>query len=146
MKVPYSWLREHCDPGLSPEELLELLALRTTDVEGISYVGPPSADGFVVGKVVSVEPHPDADTLSVCEVDTGDGTRTIVCGAPNVAAGQIVAVARPGAIMPDGTQLGEATLRGVRSSGMILAEDEVGISDDHAEIMVLEHGAKRGSP
>src|SRR5205085_1088765 len=82
--------------------------------------------------------------LTVCEVDDGNGTRTIVCGAPNVATGQTVAVAWPGAIMPDGSQLGEAKLRGVKSSGMILAEDEVGISDDHKEIMVLENGARPG--
>ena len=82
--------------------------------------------------------HPDADRLRVCQVDDGSGDpRTIVCGAPNVAAGQTVAVARPGAVMPDGSTLGEAKLRGVTSSGMILAEDEVGIGDDHAGTMVL---------
>ena len=70
----------------------------------------------------------------------------IVCGAPNVAAGQIVAVARPGAVMPDGTKLGKAKLRGVESSGMILAEDEVGIADDHAETMVLDGDLRRGEP
>ena len=75
----------------------------------------------------------------MCSVDDGSGEpRTIVCGAPNVAAGQTVAVARPGAVMPDGTKLGEAELRGVQSSGMILAEDEVGIGEDHAGIMVLD--------
>ena len=99
-------------------------------------MGDPS--GFVVGRVLEAGPHPDADRLSVCVVDDGSGEpRTIVCGAPNVAAGQTVAVALPGATMPDGTKLGEAKLRGVRSSGMILAEDEVGIGTDHAGIMVL---------
>ena len=82
MRVPERWLRSYCDPGLSVAELGELLALRTTEVERITRVGPPSADGFVVGRVLSVEPHPDADRLSVCEVETGDATRTIVCGAP----------------------------------------------------------------
>jgi phenylalanyl-tRNA synthetase beta chain len=92
----------------------------------------------VVGLVLEAERHPDADRLTVCSVDDGSGEpRTIVCGAPNVAAGQTVAVALPGATMPDGTKLGEAKLRGVRSSGMILAEDEVGIGTDHAGIMVL---------
>ena len=99
-------------------------------------MGDPS--GFVVGRVLEAERHPDADRLTVCSVDDGSGEpRTIVCGAPNVAAGQTVAVALPGATMPDGTKLGEAKLRGVRSSGMILAEDEVGIGTDHAGIMVL---------
>jgi phenylalanyl-tRNA synthetase beta chain len=146
MKVPYSWLREHCDPGISPEEMLDLLALRTTDVEGISYVGPPAPKGFVVGRVVSAEKHPDADRLSVCEVDTGDGTRTIVCGAPNVAAGQTVAVALPGATMPDGQELGQAKLRGVVSDGMILSEAELGIGDDSSGIVVLDDGPRPGEP
>jgi phenylalanyl-tRNA synthetase beta chain len=145
MKVPYSWLGEYCDPGLSPEELLELIALRTTDVEGISYVGPPSGEGFVVGKVVSVQAHPNADRLSVCEVETGDGTRTIVCGAPNVAAGQTVPVALPGATMPGGERLERAELRGVVSDGMILSEAELQIGDDAAGIVVLEDGAAPGS-
>ncbi|MEK6251724.1 MAG: phenylalanine--tRNA ligase subunit beta [Actinomycetota bacterium] len=145
MKVPYSWLREYCDPGIPAPQLLDRIALRTTDVEGISYVGPPSAEGFVVGRVVSVEPHPDADRLSVCEVDTGDGTRTIVCGAPNVAAGQTVPVALPGATMPGGEELGRAELRGVVSDGMILSEAELQVGDDAAGIAVLDDGAAPGS-
>ena len=145
MKVPYFWLREYCDPGMPADELLDLIALRTTDVEGISYVGPPSAGGFVVGKVVSVEPHPDADKLSVCEVDTGDGTRTIVCGAPNVAAGQTVPVALPGATMPSGEELEKAKLRGVVSDGMILSEAELQIGDDADGIAVLDDGVAPGS-
>ena len=130
MKVPFSWLREHCDPGLGVEELAEGIALRTTEVERISYVGPPSGEGFVVGKVLSVERHPDADRLTVCEVETGDGTRTIVCGAPNVAAGQTVPVALPGATLPGGQRLGRAELRGVTSDGMILSEAELEMGDD----------------
>jgi phenylalanyl-tRNA synthetase beta chain len=145
MKVPYSWLREYCDPGLGPEEVLRLLALRTTDVEGISYLGPPSADNFVIGVVVAVEPHPDADRLSVCEVDTGDGTRTIVCGAPNVAAGQTVPVALPGALMPGGEKLGKAKLRGIESNGMILSEVELQIGEDSDGIAVLDDGPAAGS-
>ena len=145
MKVPYFWLREYCDPAMPAPQLLDLIALRTTDVEGISYIGPPSADGYVVGKVVSVEPHPDADRLSVCEVDTGDGTRTIVCGAPNVAAGQTVPVALPGATMPGGEELGKAKLRGVGSDGMILSEAELQIGDDADGIVVLDDGAAPGS-
>ncbi|HEY1596840.1 MAG TPA: hypothetical protein VGF74_15695, partial [Thermoleophilaceae bacterium] len=94
--------------------------------ERIEHVGVGEASGFVVGRVLSCEKHPDADRLSVCVVDDGSGEeRQVVCGAPNVAAGQTVAVARPGAVMPDGSTLGEAKLRGVKSSGMILAEDEV---------------------
>ena len=142
-----SWLRVLCDPELSTVEAAERLDLTGTEVERIERIGVGSADGFVVGKVLEVAKHPDADRLSVCDVDDGSGDpRTIVCGAPNVAAGQTVAVARPGAIMPDGTELRGAKLRGVHSDGMILAEDELGIGDDHAGIIVLPDELEAGTP
>ena len=146
MRVPYSWLTSYCNPGLSPEELADLLAMRTTEVERIAHVGAPSAQGFVVGRVVSAEKHPNADRLSVCEVDTGDGNRTIVCGAPNVAAGQTVPVALPGATIPGGQKLGQAKLRGVVSDGMILSETELELGDDAAGIIVLDDDAAPGTP
>jgi phenylalanyl-tRNA synthetase beta chain len=147
MRVPYSWLREYCDPGLGPEDLAERLAMTGTEVERVGLVGPPSAEGFVVGRVLSAEPHPNADRLRVCSVDTGDGERTVVCGAPNVAAGQTVPVALPGATMPGGMQIGEAKLRGVRSAGMICAAAELGLGEGPPGIMVLEDdGLKPGTP
>ena len=119
-----AWLREYCDPPLGTREVADRLNLTGTEVGRIERAGVPDPTEFVVGKVVAAEPHPDADRLTVCEVDDGSGSvRTIVCGAPNVAAGQTVAVARPGAVLADGNVLGEANLRGVVSSGMILAED-----------------------
>ena len=145
MKVPYSWLAEYCDPGLSVEEIGETLAMHSIELERISHVGSPSAEGFVVGRVLSAEPHPNADRLRVCEVDAGEGARTIVCGAPNVAAGQTVAVALPGAVMPDGTKLGTAKLRGIESNGMILSERELGIGDDEDGILELAEGPAAGS-
>src|SRR4051812_36873679 len=127
MKVPVSWLREYCDPPLSTEELAERLAMTGTEVERVVRHGVAELSAFVVGRVLEAERHPDADRLSVCRVEVGEGdVAQIVCGAPNVAAGQTVAVARPGAVMPDGTKLGRAKLRGVVSDGMILAEDELG--------------------
>jgi phenylalanyl-tRNA synthetase beta chain len=146
MKVPFSWLTEYCDPGLEPEEVAELLSMRAVEVERVSRVGVPSTEGFVVGSVVSAERHPNADRLRVCEVETGDGVRTIVCGAPNVAAGQTVAVALPGAVMPGGEKLAKAKLRGVESNGMILSERELELGDDHSGIMVLEDEAPPGTP
>ena len=146
MKVPYSWLTEYCDPGLSADALAERLAMRTTEVERIGYVGVPSPEGFVVGRVVSVERHPNADRLSVCQVEDGDCQRTIVCGAPNVAAGQTVPVALPGATMPGGQKLGQAKLRGVVSDGMILSETELELGDDAAGIIVLDDDAAPGTP
>jgi phenylalanyl-tRNA synthetase beta chain len=146
VRVPLDWLSEYCDPGLEPGEIAELLSMRAVEVERVSRVGVPSTDGFVVGRVVSAEQHPNADRLRVCEVETGDGVRTIVCGAPNVAAGQAVAVALPGARMPDGTELGRAKLRGVESDGMILSERELELGEDHAGIIVLETDAGAGTP
>jgi phenylalanyl-tRNA synthetase beta chain len=146
VKVPLSWLRAYCDPGLSVEEVGEALAMHSIELERISTIGVPTPDGFVVGKVLAVEQHPDADRLSVCEVDTGDGRRTIVCGAPNVAAGQTVPVALPGAVLPDGTELKQAKLRGVVSEGMILSEPELELGDDAERIMVLGDGASPGTP
>ena len=88
-----------------------------TEVERVENHGVAGLEFFVVGRVLSAERHPDADRLSVCLVETGRGEPAqIVCGAPNVAAGQIVAVARPGAVMPDGSTLGKAKLRGVQGS------------------------------
>jgi len=146
MRVPYMWLREYCDPGLAVDELADRIAMRTTEVERISRVGPPSAAGYVVGSVLEVKPHPDADRLTVCRVDTGDGARTIVCGAPNVAAGQTVPVALPGAVMPGGEKLGKAKLRGVTSDGMILSEAELELGAEAAGIAVLDGDLAPGTP
>jgi phenylalanyl-tRNA synthetase beta chain len=140
MKVPYTWVTEYCDPGLAVEEIAELLSMRAVEVERVSRVGVPSADGFVIGRVLAAEQHPNADRLRVCEVDTGDSERTIVCGAANVAAGQTVPVALPGAMMPGGQKLGRAKLRGVVSDGMILSEAELELGDDAAGIVVLGEG------
>jgi phenylalanyl-tRNA synthetase beta chain len=143
MRVPLNWLREYCDPVLEVDAFEERLTLTGTKVEAIHHhgVGAGGAN-FVVGRVLDVQPHPDADRLRVCAVDLGDGDgegpATIVCGAPNVAAGQTVAVARPGAVMPDGTKLKQAKLRGVVSEGMILAESELEIGAGGEGILVLD--------
>jgi phenylalanyl-tRNA synthetase beta chain len=138
MRVPYSWLREYCDPGLPIEELADRLVMTGTEVERIEIVGPPAPENFVIGKVTEAVQHPDADRLRVCTVDVGeDGPRTIVCGAPNVAAGQTVAVALPGARMPGGEKLRKAKLRGVASEGMILAADALAAGTPLAEVVPL---------
>src|SRR3954469_7216250 len=149
MRAPMRWLRAYCDPPVSTEEIGRKLNDAGIELERIDRVGVGAVDNFVVGRVLKAERHPNADRLSVCVVDDGSGAeRTIVCGAPNVAAGQTVALALPGAVMPDGTELGQAKLRGVQSSGMILAEDEVGVGEDHDGIMVLAEngGAMPGTP
>jgi phenylalanyl-tRNA synthetase beta chain len=144
MRVPLSWLTSYCDPGIEAAELADLLSMRAVEVERVRRVGVPSAEGFVVGRVLAAEAHPNADRLSVCEVDAGGGSRTIVCGAPNVAAGQLVPVALPGAVLPGGRQLGRAKLRGVSSDGMILSEAELEIGDDAGGIMVLADADAEG--
>jgi phenylalanyl-tRNA synthetase beta chain len=142
MRVPLTWLREYCDPQLDVRAIEQRLTLTGTKVEAIHHHGVRSVDGFVVGHVLDVQPHPDADRLRVATVDLGapegDGPATIVCGAPNVAAGQTVAVARPGALMPDGAKLQPAKLRGVVSEGMILAENELEIGTGGEGILVLD--------
>ncbi len=147
MKLPLNWLHEYVNPGLEAFDLAERLTMTGTAVDHVLAHGVSALDNFVVGRVLTREQHPDADRLSVCTVSIGEGdVAQIVCGAPNVAAGQTVAVANPGAVMPDGTRLKRAKLRGVESAGMILAEDEVGIGTDHNGIMVLPDELVPGTP
>ncbi|MHB8234875.1 MAG: phenylalanine--tRNA ligase subunit beta, partial [Solirubrobacteraceae bacterium] len=151
MRVPLTWLREYCDPPLDVREIEQRLTLTGTKVEAIHHQGVTDTSGFVVGRVLDVQAHPDAERLRVCTVDlgadvqhgdggggAGAGPATIVCGAPNVASGQTVAVALPGATMPDGTKLKRAKLRGVVSEGMILAENELEIGSGGEGIMILD--------
>ncbi|HUB36023.1 MAG TPA: phenylalanine--tRNA ligase subunit beta, partial [Solirubrobacteraceae bacterium] len=145
MRVPVEWLLEYCDPGLDVAGIEERLTMTGTKVEAIHRHGVPATEGFVVGRVLTCEQHPDADRLRVCTVDVGaaagEGPATIVCGAPNVAAGQTVAVALPGARMVDGTEIRRAKLRGVVSEGMICSERELAIGVGSEGILVLDGGA-----
>lgn len=141
MRVPLEWLHEYCAPSLTAAQLADRLAMTGTEVERVEHHGVGAQERFVVGRVLEARAHPDADRLRVCTVDVGaPEPAQIVCGAPNVAAGQTVAVARPGAVMPDGTKLRQARLRGVDSDGMILAEDELAIGTEHDGIMTLDSG------
>ena len=152
MRAPLSWLREYVTVNATAHEIAERLFTSALQVDEVVDVGVPDADGnlgrFLVGRVLEVERHPNADRLRVCQVDVGEGdARQIVCGAWNFEAGATVAVALPGALLPalDGP-LGEVELRGQRSLGMILAEDEVGLGADHAGIMVFPDGPEPGTP
>src|SRR5207237_7168961 len=137
-------------PGMDAAGVADRLTMTGTKVEAVHHHGVGALDQFVVGRVLDVQSHRDADRLKVCKVDLGAGdpaeAATIVCGAPNVAAGQTVAVARPGALMPDGTELKAANLRGIVSEGMILAESELGLSFDGAGILVLDEMALDAGP
>ncbi len=157
MLFSYEWLKELSGTKKSPEELAELLLSRAFEVEEVKKYEHPF-DGVVVGEVLAAEPHPDAERLKVTEVkvsgsvvrsflNIGDGKPLrIVCGAPNVEAGQRVAVALPGTKLPNGVEIGEAEIRGVKSSGMICAKDELGLGTDHAGIWVLPDDAEVGAP
>jgi phenylalanyl-tRNA synthetase beta chain len=148
MKVPVSWLREYVDFDIPVAELTELMSMTGTKVEALHRRGVPSGLEFYrVGKVVTRDRHPDADRLSLCTVDVGEGEpRQIVCGATNFAAGDTVAVALPGAVLPDGTALRKAKLRGQVSDGMMLSERELELSNEHDGIMRLPQTWPVGDP
>ena len=151
MQFPESWLREFCNPALSTEQLADLLTLAGMEVEDLRPVAPPFTQ-VVVAQVMSVERHPHADRLSLCQVDAGTGTLlNIVCGAPNVRAGIKVPCALVGAQLPpadddDGKpfeiKLGQ--LRGVESQGMLCSARELKLSEDHGGLLILPDDAAVG--
>ena len=146
MRVSCRWLAEYVELGLDErpvttlgEELGERLTLAGLEVEDTWRVGP--AEGLVVGRVMSVEAHPNADHLSVCEVDVGAEALTILCGAPNVACDQIVPVVRPGGLLPGGARIDARKLRGIVSHGMICSKAELGLEDTSPGIWAFSPGA-----
>ena len=152
MNISYSWLKEYLKFDLSPEEVsaaLTSLGLETGGVEKVESVKGGLA-GLVVGKVLTCTEHPDSDHLHVTTVDLGDGNATqIVCGAPNVAAGQTVVVATIGTVLYDGDKeftIKKSKIRGVESFGMICAEDEIGVGHSHAGIIELDSKWDAGTP
>ena len=155
MLVSLSWLSDYVDTGLSADETARLLTMSGLEVEGVERTGP-AFDGVVVGHVLDVAPHPNADRLRVCQVDIGaEASVQIVCGAPNVAAGQTVPVATVGTVLdlpgrddPSASEpvtIKKSKIRGEASMGMICAEDELGIGTNHDGILVLE-AAEPGMP
>jgi phenylalanyl-tRNA synthetase beta chain len=144
MRVPESWLRSFASPEWTSEEIADRLTMAGLEVEETTAAAPPF-HGVVVGQVRSVARHPNADKLSVCEVDVGDGVpRTIVCGAPNVAVGMRVPCALPGAELPGGFAIRPVKMRGVESQGMLCSARELGLSEDHSGLMGLPEEAKPG--
>jgi len=152
MNISYNWLKDFLDFNLSPEELaaaLTSIGLETGSVEEVESVRG-GLKGLVVGKVLTCVPHPDSDHLHVTTVDLGDGVPVqIVCGAPNVAAGQKVIVATIGTTLYSGDEsftIKKSKIRGQESNGMICAEDEIGIGTSHSGIIVLPEDVKIGTP
>ena len=145
MKITYNWLKEYVDFAWDWPELVERLTMAGLEFEGVEDLGA-RYEGVVIGRVNTCCPHENADRLTVCQVDVGTGVNTIVCGAPNVAAGQTVAVALPGTTLPGGMQIKKAKIRGVASEGMVCAEDELGLGDSHDGIVVLDENLPVGIP
>ena len=138
MKVPLRWLEEFVDlPTADPGEISDALDAIGDKVEGYEVLEADWSD-VVVGRVVEIADHPDADKIRVCQVDTGSGPSQIICGAWNFEEGAYVAVARPGAVLPGDFEISQRTIRGVESNGMICSEKELGLGDDHAGILVLD--------
>jgi phenylalanyl-tRNA synthetase beta chain len=153
MKVPLSWLSDYVELRMPHEELASRLAVSSCEVERIYRRGVADVDGnlglYRVGRVAEAGKHPNADRLQLCLVDVGEAEpRQIVCGAWNFGAGDTVAVALPGALLPDGRMLERAKLRGSVSDGMILSERELELGQDHSGILVLDgvHAAEPGTP
>jgi phenylalanyl-tRNA synthetase beta chain len=157
MLLSFDWLSDYVDlHGTSPETLADVLTMVGLEVDGLEFHGA-SVDGVIVGHVLATRQHPNADRLTLCDVNLGSGEPVqIVCGAPNVAAGQKVPVATVGTTLSlpsrkdrslrEEVTLSRAEIRGEVSEGMICAEDELGLSEDHAGIMVLEDDVPVGQP
>lgn len=145
MRVSLNWLKDFVDIDMRPGELADLLTMCSLEVEAVEPMGQ-SLKEIVAAKILAVSPHPGADRLSVCDVDTGSDTVKVVCGAPNVEVGAVSAMALPGTRLPGGMVIKETRIRGQRSVGMLMAEDEMGLTDDHAGIVILPPETEPGTP
>lgn len=145
MKVSSQWLIDLIDAKITTDELV--VALEKGGVEVDEVIPAHQLDAaIIVGEVVSLAPHPDADKLKVCSVSVGDAQYQIVCGAPNVAEGMRVAVATVGSVLPDGTKITATKLRGIESNGMLCSARELGLGDDHAGLIDLGAEVTIGKP
>ena len=144
MKVSLNWLKRFVDFDLTATELAEKLTMRGFESEVVSDFD--LLEHLVVGEVLKADKHPNADKLKLCSVLDGSGTYDVVCGAPNVDAGQKIVFAKVGAVLPGDFKIGKAKIRGVESFGMICSEKELGISEEHDGIMVLDESFKVGTP
>ncbi|HEU5112088.1 MAG TPA: phenylalanine--tRNA ligase subunit beta, partial [Acidimicrobiia bacterium] len=146
MRVPLRWLQEFIDlPTTDPMQLSDVLTMLGHEVESFDVL-EPGWTNVVVGRVEQIRPHPDADKVRVCQVETGSGPQQIICGAWNFSEGAHVAVAQPGAILPGEFEIGRRTIRGVESNGMICSESELDLGEDHTGILVLDGEPVPGSP
>ena len=143
MRINLEWLREWVDFELDPQELANQLTIGGLEVGSIEEI-VWSAKGVLVAKVIDSHPHPNADRLNICQVDTGNGCHSVVCGATNVRKNLITAYAPPGAILPDGRTIESVKLRGVASDGMLCSPAELGLADEHSGLLELDANAPLG--
>lgn len=143
MIISLNWLKDFVHIDQSPEDLAHLLTMAGLEVEGIHPVGR-SIKGVIAAEIVSFERHPRADRLFICHMNTGSKEVPVVCGAPNLVKGAIVPMALPGTELPNGMVVKEGRFRGEMSMGMLLAEDEMGLTDDHTGIMTLDNHIEPG--
>ncbi len=144
MKISYNWLKDYLDIDLSPEELAEQITNAGLEVEEI-ITTVQVLNNVVVGKILSCEKHPDADKLSICRVSDGEEEYPVICGAPNVAAGQSIPFARVGARLPVGLKIKKAKIRGVESMGMICSREELALEEHSEGIWALENAPAPGT-
>jgi phenylalanyl-tRNA synthetase beta chain len=145
MKFTLSWLKEHLETDAPLDTIAERLTMLGLEIDGIGNRAA-GMEGFTVGHVLEARPHPDADRLQVCIVDTGDGTSEVVCGAPNARAGMKGVFAGPGSYVPGiDLKLKKTKIRGVESNGMLLSEREMSLSDEHEGIIELPDDAPIGA-
>jgi len=145
MQVSLNWLKEYVSIDLDPKDLGDLLTMSGSEIESITEVGK-EFEGVVVGQITSVHPHPNADKLSLCTVDTGSATCSIVCGAQNMKPGDKVPLALTGATLPSGITIKKAKIRGEPSEGMLCSEVELALGNDGSGIMILSSEAQVGQP
>ncbi len=143
MRVSYNWLKEYVDLDISPQDLANKLTMAGLEVEEVIPLYP-KFEGIIVSRVLSVDKHPNADKLSLCCVETGNGQLEVICGAPNVAEGQTVPFAPVGTKLPGGLVIKKAKIRGVESSGMICSEEELGLTEHSDGIWELSPEFKIG--
>src|SRR5438034_4901794 len=146
MKFSVNWLREFVDLPENPEEIADLLTRAGAETENIEQRGA-KIDKVIVSQITASSPHPNADRLTVCEVDDASGTkRRIVCGATNYKVGDKVPLALPGTKLPNGTEIRKSKLRGVESEGMLCSPIELGLGEDASGLLILSPDAKIGWP
>ncbi|MEE8185592.1 MAG: phenylalanine--tRNA ligase subunit beta, partial [Thermodesulfobacteriota bacterium] len=143
MKASLKWLKEFVDIDFMPQELAESLTMSGFEVEGIETVGM-DVQGVQVAKILSIDKHPNAERLSVCEVTTDKERYRIVCGAKNIGVGDMVPLALPGAVLPNNVHIKKVPIRGVESDGMICSEAELGLGEDSERIMIFDADATLG--